>query len=152
MNHCFLVPGLSFKLLLIYRQLPNEARLFAQVDKSWKDIMRRTIDKPNAIRAATAAGNEAFLSAHPYTIRIFLVVVVNFPPLLVSCIPGSNPLLSWFPPLLAWDQAAYWGIVPVRLRSRILFLPIPHFCRFSLSCNQKIILKPFNYKNYEFQI
>ena len=39
------------------RQLPNEARLFAQVDKSWKDIMRRTIDKPNALRASTAAGN-----------------------------------------------------------------------------------------------
>lgn len=39
------------------RQLPNEARLFAQVDKSWKDIMRRTTDKPNALRASTAAGN-----------------------------------------------------------------------------------------------
>ena len=38
------------------RQLPNEARLFAQVDKSWKDIMRRTVDKPNALRASTAAG------------------------------------------------------------------------------------------------
>ncbi|KXJ04603.1 Dynein heavy chain 6, axonemal, partial [Exaiptasia diaphana] len=32
----------------IQRQLPNEARLFSQVDKSWRDIMRRTIDKPNA--------------------------------------------------------------------------------------------------------
>ncbi|XP_032239531.2 dynein axonemal heavy chain 6 isoform X3 [Nematostella vectensis] len=40
----------------IQRQLPNEARLFAQVDKSWRDIMRRTIDKPNAVKAATAAG------------------------------------------------------------------------------------------------
>ncbi|KAJ7369814.1 hypothetical protein OS493_036331 [Desmophyllum pertusum] len=40
----------------IQRQLPNEARLFAQVDKSWKDIMRRTIDKPNALRSSTAAG------------------------------------------------------------------------------------------------
>ena len=43
------------------RQLPNEARLFAQVDKSWKDIMRRTIDKPNALRASTAAGKRAGL-------------------------------------------------------------------------------------------
>ncbi|PFX28824.1 Dynein heavy chain 1, axonemal [Stylophora pistillata] len=40
----------------IQRQLPNEARLFAQVDKSWRDIMRRTIDKPNAFKASTAAG------------------------------------------------------------------------------------------------
>lgn len=40
----------------IQRQLPNETRLFGQVDKSWKDIMRRTADRPNAIRAATAAG------------------------------------------------------------------------------------------------
>ena len=40
------------------RQLPNEARLFAQVDKSWKDIMRRTIDKPNALKASTAAGKK----------------------------------------------------------------------------------------------
>ena len=41
------------------RQLPNEARLFAQVDKSWKDIMRRTTDKPNALKASTAAGKWA---------------------------------------------------------------------------------------------
>ena len=46
---------------ILYRQLPNEARLFAQVDKSWKDIMRKTIDKPNALRASTAAGKRAGL-------------------------------------------------------------------------------------------
>lgn len=49
------------------RQLPNEARLFAQVDKSWKDIMRRTIDKPNALRASTAAGKCTTLSRNPCT-------------------------------------------------------------------------------------
>ena len=46
----------------LIRQLPNEARLFAQVDKSWKDIMRRTVDKPNALRASTAAGKLTTLS------------------------------------------------------------------------------------------
>ena len=41
---------------LCFRQLPNEWKLFVQVDKSWKDIMRRTEDRPNALRAATAHG------------------------------------------------------------------------------------------------
>ena len=49
------------------RQLPNEARLFAQVDKSWKDIMRRTTDKPNALRASTAAGK--------WTIYLFIYFI-----------------------------------------------------------------------------
>ncbi|XP_057306686.1 dynein axonemal heavy chain 6-like [Hydractinia symbiolongicarpus] len=40
----------------IQRQLPNEAKLFSQVDKNWRDIMRRTIDRPNALAAATSAG------------------------------------------------------------------------------------------------
>lgn len=38
-----------------FRQLPNEAKLFSQVDKNWRDIMRRTIDRPNALAAATSA-------------------------------------------------------------------------------------------------
>ena len=32
------------------RQLPSEARAFAQVDKTFKDIMRRTHDRPNALQ------------------------------------------------------------------------------------------------------
>ncbi len=40
----------------IQRQLPNEWRLFSQVDKSFKDIMRRTEDTPNALQAATIPG------------------------------------------------------------------------------------------------
>ncbi|XP_070577565.1 LOW QUALITY PROTEIN: dynein axonemal heavy chain 6-like [Ptychodera flava] len=47
----------------IQRQLPNEAKLFAQVDKSWKDIMRRTEDRPNALRSATAPGVLEILQA-----------------------------------------------------------------------------------------
>ena len=34
----------------IQRQLPAEARAFAQVDKTFKDIMRRTHDRPNALQ------------------------------------------------------------------------------------------------------
>ncbi|XP_065071378.1 dynein axonemal heavy chain 6-like isoform X2 [Rhopilema esculentum] len=40
----------------IQRQLPNESKLFNVVDKNWKDIMRRVIDNPNALKASTAAG------------------------------------------------------------------------------------------------
>lgn len=40
----------------IQRQLPNEFKLFAQVDKSWKDIMRKTEDSPNALKSTTAPG------------------------------------------------------------------------------------------------
>ncbi|XP_072114311.1 dynein axonemal heavy chain 6 isoform X1 [Mobula birostris] len=40
----------------IQRQLPTEARMFTQVDKSWKEIMRRVNSLPNALRAATQSG------------------------------------------------------------------------------------------------
>ncbi|XP_063728306.1 dynein axonemal heavy chain 6-like isoform X2 [Symsagittifera roscoffensis] len=40
----------------IQRQLPNEWRLFSMVDKNFKDIMRRTEDRPNALQAATIPG------------------------------------------------------------------------------------------------
>ena len=41
---------------VIFRQLPSESKLFSNVDKSWKDIMRRTEDRPNALKSATAPG------------------------------------------------------------------------------------------------
>ena len=41
---------------MTFRQLPSESKLFGQVDKSWKDIMRKTEDRPNALRSATAPG------------------------------------------------------------------------------------------------
>ncbi|XP_007947093.1 dynein axonemal heavy chain 6 [Orycteropus afer afer] len=37
----------------IQRQLPAEAKMFLQVDKSWKEIMRKVNRLPNALRAAT---------------------------------------------------------------------------------------------------
>ncbi|XP_050800280.1 dynein axonemal heavy chain 6 isoform X6 [Gopherus flavomarginatus] len=40
----------------IQRQLPGEAKIFLQVDKSWKEIMRKVNRLPNALRAATQPG------------------------------------------------------------------------------------------------
>lgn len=45
-----------FSFFLYYRQLPNEYKMFSSVDKSWKDIMRRVEDRPNALRSAIAPG------------------------------------------------------------------------------------------------
>ncbi|KAK7488391.1 hypothetical protein BaRGS_00020365, partial [Batillaria attramentaria] len=40
----------------IQRQLPSEYKMFSFVDKSWKDIMRRVEDRPNALRSAITPG------------------------------------------------------------------------------------------------
>uniref|UniRef100_A0A8C9WNZ6 Dynein axonemal heavy chain 6 n=1 Tax=Scleropages formosus TaxID=113540 RepID=A0A8C9WNZ6_SCLFO len=40
----------------IQRQLPAEAKMFLQVDKSWKEIMRKVNRLPNALRATTQPG------------------------------------------------------------------------------------------------
>uniref|UniRef100_A0A803SX01 Dynein axonemal heavy chain 6 n=1 Tax=Anolis carolinensis TaxID=28377 RepID=A0A803SX01_ANOCA len=40
----------------IQRQLPAEAKMFLQVDKSWKEAMRKVNRLPNALRAATQPG------------------------------------------------------------------------------------------------
>ena len=49
---------LKLKTTLLYkqRQLPTESKLFGNVDKAWRDIMRRTVDRPNALKAGTAPG------------------------------------------------------------------------------------------------
>lgn len=39
-----------------FRQLPSEYKMFTQVDKSWKDIMRNVEDRPNALKSAIAPG------------------------------------------------------------------------------------------------
>ena len=43
----------------IQRQLPNEAKMFVQVDKSWKEIMRQVHKFPNCIKAGTRPGEDA---------------------------------------------------------------------------------------------
>ncbi|KAJ3267030.1 Dynein heavy chain 6, axonemal [Chytriomyces hyalinus] len=40
----------------IQRQLPDEARMFAQVDRTWKEAMRRVYRNPNAIKSGTVPG------------------------------------------------------------------------------------------------
>ena len=40
----------------IQRQLPHEAKAFVAVDKQFKDVMRRTRERSNAMQAATAPG------------------------------------------------------------------------------------------------
>ncbi|KAL7754337.1 hypothetical protein RI367_000318 [Sorochytrium milnesiophthora] len=46
----------------IQRQLPDEAKMFSQVDRGWKDIMRKTHRNPNAIKAGTAPGTLELLT------------------------------------------------------------------------------------------
>lgn len=41
----------------IQRQLPHEAKAFTAVDKQFKDVMRRTKERSNAMQAATAPGS-----------------------------------------------------------------------------------------------
>lgn len=40
----------------IQRQLPHEAKAFAAMDKQFKEVMRKTKERPNAMQAATAPG------------------------------------------------------------------------------------------------
>lgn len=40
----------------IQRQLPQEYKIFAGVDRNWRDLMKKTKDNPNALKAATASG------------------------------------------------------------------------------------------------
>ncbi|KAJ3215607.1 Dynein heavy chain 6, axonemal [Dinochytrium kinnereticum] len=40
----------------IQRQLPDEARMFSQVDRTWKDVMRKVYRNPNAMKSGTMPG------------------------------------------------------------------------------------------------
>ncbi|KAJ3137918.1 Dynein heavy chain 6, axonemal [Physocladia obscura] len=40
----------------IQRQLPDEARMFQQVDRSWKEAMRKVFRNPNAMKSGTIPG------------------------------------------------------------------------------------------------
>jgi len=54
----------------IKRQLPDESRKFASVDKSWKAIMKRTYDNPRAIAAGTVKGMREQLVRHNETLDV----------------------------------------------------------------------------------
>jgi dynein heavy chain len=41
----------------IQRQVPGEAAAFAQVDRTYKDIMRRTHDRPHALQVRVYAAS-----------------------------------------------------------------------------------------------
>ena len=56
----------------IQRQLPNEAKMFTQVDKSWKEIMRRVHKFPNCIRAGTQPGGEG-LADRPFACYVMMM-------------------------------------------------------------------------------
>ncbi len=45
----------------IQRQLPHEAKAFISVDKQFKEVMRRTKERTNAMQAATTPGHHQFL-------------------------------------------------------------------------------------------
>ena len=47
----------------IQRQLPHEAKAFVAVDKQFKDVMRRTRERSNAMQAATAPGSHYSIDA-----------------------------------------------------------------------------------------
>ena len=52
----------------IQRQLPHEAKAFTAVDKQFKDVMRRTRERSNAMQAATAPGKHCHRNADvPFT-------------------------------------------------------------------------------------
>jgi dynein heavy chain len=40
----------------IQRQLPNEAKMFSQVDRSWKELMRKVAKNPNPLKSGTVPG------------------------------------------------------------------------------------------------
>ena len=45
-------------------QLTQETKIFAQVDKSWRELMRRTEQELNALKAATQPGTLELLQAN----------------------------------------------------------------------------------------
>lgn len=74
------MPLMVITYLVPYRQLPSEYKLFAAVDKSWKDIMRKTEDRPNALKSATAPGTlEMLQSANSNLEKIHKCLEVSAP-------------------------------------------------------------------------
>ena len=62
----------------IQRQLPNEAKKFNIVDKSWKETMRTVQKLPNALRAATRPGDYYTLYEHCNNITLLAGLLEEF--------------------------------------------------------------------------
>ncbi len=45
-------------------QLTQETKIFTQIDKTWKELMRRTEQQPNALKAATQPGTLELLQTN----------------------------------------------------------------------------------------
>ena len=45
-------------------QLTQETKIFSQIDKTWKELMRRTEQQPNALKAATQPGTLELLQTN----------------------------------------------------------------------------------------
>ncbi|XP_052105827.1 dynein axonemal heavy chain 6-like isoform X2 [Mytilus californianus] len=54
----------------IQRQLKGEFKMFMQVDRAWKDLMRRVEDRPNAIKSALTPGTLETLQQNNLTLNI----------------------------------------------------------------------------------
>lgn len=61
----------------IQRQLPNEAKMFTQVDKSWKEIMRRVHKFPNCIKSGTHPGT-LYMYIKPYLSQWLLTTLFPY--------------------------------------------------------------------------
>lgn len=89
----------------ILRQLPAEAKMFMQVDKSWKDVMRKVYRLPNALRAATTPGlletfqnNNALLDQIQKCLEAYLESkCVIFPRCVIMNVIICSDVLQWLP-------------------------------------------------------
>lgn len=63
-----MILGTIFSASDIQRQLPTESKLFDTVDKSWKDLMRKTNSNPNAYQSGTVKGLKELLKKNNETL------------------------------------------------------------------------------------
>ena len=92
----------------IQRQLPREAVLFLEVDKAFKEAMRRTAAFPNALRAGCTPGFLDIFQRNNKSLEIIL-----------KCLEVKFPGVSW---VYVWDITYYVGSPGVKNASSLLLL------------------------------